>query len=1330
MSSTAPNPFAVALESFISDLKRAEDIRSPFYKEVLAQISSKAPNKTLADQNTENAEKFQRFVEELGQRQKRNSKTLWISEKLRPLVSGLSQYTAACDVMIQAAPDAASLIYGGARIVLMSAERFSNCFETVVAMMEDIGKLLGCYHLFSKAYQTSADMQRLLVETYKNIITFWQKASKLFSRKVFKTLLSGIVKPLDAEWQRCRQALEEDSRRVQLFAQATEADMRRQKDEEKVANQQAKLRAQIVEWIKGCQEDDKLDFRRDIRDYLDVRHENTGDWLFQHPDMERWLASKKTTSIWYNASPGSGKTILTSTLVRRLQDRGLRTAVFFCSFNDLERKKAVSVLRSIALQLLGPTDSIPQEVKRLYEDDIMHHCSRLVDLKVCVRVVETLMKQLGRIHIIIDGIDECEDKGNLLIALGQLLRAKSYGIVKWFFTSRAESDIRAVMAKEGVREIEAPQNNLMDDIRTYVASRVHDQCNPCIDYWTKESEGNFLWVYHMLAIVDGEGTTCDEEIDEELNRFPKGLTGCYARCLSRILKRPEKHQQLARLIFTMIVGAVQPMHLSELKHALAAAKGSDDYSPKALPKAELIEELCSNLVTFDRITKGTENDPLLKVAHKSVQDFFLQDPDDLELPDEKIRSFFVTTEKANLVLGRSALSYLSYLRYSEAQDVSLIVEQDDHAFLRHAAAFWHRYLTDASLSKDLNEQVLGFVRSEALWTCIAVQSLIAPHLFAQYRRFLCGYNYQSTGPKDEEDDDSVCYAFPLPVWLDQDQYGPSGPQIVEAVHSFVTEWHAVLTSYPNAISECIMDSSWDSVIPGRAVWQSNRGKLIALSDGVLSPTLTPVSVIDLEIREEFIVATVLACGSSTGKYHTMWLQLHAASGKITMMEAKKHSQLISGGSGAHSQIILPMEDGDQRYWQIDTKRLTAQRSDLGLVNDTANPPEVFRPDHSDAGEWRLHSKSISSVSEGGSKLPVVAYHCSQHISLLNGSQLSREDSGYGSIASDSDYESGTEDSSSDVEPVTKQCMLIIRGDKPPIWHYWKSHTKSTLESKPTFHPTNNTAIWSQQPHQLSIINLESGAVTSTILPEPVDAQFSSICAAHKEFHFSPSGTTLHYLLYTALETTHGTRHTISLSSFDFSTTQEAECRLERTQPTKTVMYECAGLPQHPLILTFWDTTHIYIALPPLSCNAKIVRLRIPSGDYNNGKDIKGDIETLTAPIYLPYSTPYRNPELHVLESSQQQILAITLDAELAPLSGISFAHPTITKPPSVLSWPIASKGEWRVWDLDGDGRSKEVVENECTFAKLRGSFVDADKRFEVQIRSGLDWRRKAFLSCA
>lgn len=529
MASTRSNAYSIALESFVFNLKREEDIRSPFYKEVLSQLG----NLLLQDsQSTNNSgpEELALFIKELDRKQKCSSLTRRISERLDPLVAGLSQYTQACDVIIQAGPAGATLLYGGARIVLQLAEKFRKCFEDVVSMMESIGGRLKCYQVFAKAYETSADMQQLLVETYKNIITFWQKAATLLSRKPFKTLLKGVVKPLDAEWQRLKQTLEEDAKKIQMFAQATEADITRVKERSKTASQQAKLRIQVVEWIKSTDDADRLDVRQDIRANLESRHNGTCEWLFRQPDMVEWLNTKKTTSIWYTAGPGAGKTILASALTRRLYEQGYRAATFFCSFNDLIRRKPINLLRSLALQLLEPSDPIPGRVKRLYEDDLKHHCSKLADIQTAAEVVKALLEQQSRVHVIVDGLDECDDRDLLLASFRRILVAKTYGIVKWFFSSRPDSDIRPTMRNHNVRELRADPERILDDVRKYVADRFltsmdHD-CDGCIDYWTDKSEGCFLWIRYMLDILEGEGTTCSDEIEEELEKFPRGLIGC------------------------------------------------------------------------------------------------------------------------------------------------------------------------------------------------------------------------------------------------------------------------------------------------------------------------------------------------------------------------------------------------------------------------------------------------------------------------------------------------------------------------------------------------------------------------------------------------------------------------------------------------------------------------------------------------------------------------------------------------------------------------------------------------------------------------------------
>lgn len=65
-----------------------------------------------------------------------------------------------------------------------------------------------------------------------------------------------------------------------------------------------------------------------------------------------------------------------------------------------------------------------------------------------------------------------------------------------------------------------------------------------------------------------------------------------------------------------------------------------------------------------------------------------------------------------------------------------------------------------------------------------------------------------------------------------------------------------------------------------------------------------------------------------------------------------------------------------------------------------------------------------------------------------------------------------------------------------------------------------------------------------------------------------------------------------------------------------------------------------------------------------------------------------------------------------------------------MRWKIPNDNGWRVWDPERDEKSTDLKLGVDYVRMLRGGFVDGERRFDVPIRSGLDWTRKAFLSCA
>lgn len=200
----------------------------------------------------------------------------------------------------------------------------------------------------------------------------------------------------------------------------------------------------------------------------------------------------------------------------------------------------------------------------------------------------------------------------------------------------------------------------------------------------------------------------------------------------------------------------------------------------------------------------------------------------------------------------------------------------------------------------------------------------------------------------------------------------------------------------------------------------------------------------------------------------------------------------------------------------------------------------------------------------------------------------------------------------------------------------------------------------------------------------------------------------------------------------------------------------------PLALTHWDDHQVIIALPPLTCDPRIIKVRLPEVSVTDGigqilacEDERA-ILTLCEPIYFPTSTPRRRARLMYrgdksvrarAEDSgnylylaldtlcSADIRAVTDDASATVVDGVGEAEsphpPGRVSPPVVLRWKIA-QGEdgWRPWKPDEDELASDLKRPVPIGKLLQGQFVDPDKRFSVSIRGGLDWTRKGFLSCA
>jgi hypothetical protein len=295
-----------------------------------------------------------------------------------------------------------------------------------------------------------------------------------------------------------------------------------------------------------------MEVQTDLEKNQQPRHKGTCSWLLSNPNFEEWRDGKCSSTFWYTAGPGSGKTVLCSAVIQHLKDKNKQTAYFFFSFNDRTKRKPLNAVRSIVLQLLARSKSIPDTVLQIHQSEIKDNAVKLRLKSVAIAVLRAFLKQVERVYIVLDGVDECDDRSDMVALFTEAMSTETLGVVKWFISSRNAPDLRRLGLPLHTVGFEASREVIMDDIRLWLNANLNaktpgpDMPDIDVEDWVLKSEGNFLWMRLMLDNLKGSGLPTIDDILQALNKFPKGLKGCYLLGLQRLLNRSEQEQELAR----------------------------------------------------------------------------------------------------------------------------------------------------------------------------------------------------------------------------------------------------------------------------------------------------------------------------------------------------------------------------------------------------------------------------------------------------------------------------------------------------------------------------------------------------------------------------------------------------------------------------------------------------------------------------------------------------------------------------------------------------------------------------------------------------------------
>lgn len=439
-----------------------------------------------------------------------------------------------------------------------------------------------------------------------------------------------------------------------------------------------------------------------------LRYSDTGRW-FLESDRYKWLKTTSGARLWLHGIPGCGKTVLSSTIIEdlRVRSSATKTAViyFFFSSSEESKQKLDHVLRSLIFQLVGWAESINVHLLKLFKSS-----PKRIEQPQTTQLVEVfnqMVSELGDVIVVLDALDESEERHDLL----RWITSPSNQKFRFILTSRWEIDIEKALAPwlSPNRTINLESDLVGDDIEAYVHYRLKEEER--LSRWTLMHEeimgtlvdkaaGMFRWVYCQLQAL----SECLDKpaVRRMLQTLPNDLNETYDRILQKI---PMPRVPNAIKLLQLLVFSKRSLRLEEVIDAVATEPDTDppfDAEDRITPP-DAIMGYCSHLVRITIVQRDEfaysegeyktvyRQEKMVQLAHSSVREYLL-----LNRVENPYHHRF-EEKTANSKISQICLAYL--WTASEASRTSS--KADKFPLAVFAAEYWPKHARIAGESEDV-----------------------------------------------------------------------------------------------------------------------------------------------------------------------------------------------------------------------------------------------------------------------------------------------------------------------------------------------------------------------------------------------------------------------------------------------------------------------------------------------------------------------------------------------------------------------------------------------------------------------------------------------------
>ncbi|PKX95976.1 ankyrin [Aspergillus novofumigatus IBT 16806] len=534
---------------------------------------------------------------------------------------------------------------------------------------------------------TEKEHQKTIQEV-RNFTNWMQFALSVNGCRLLSRTSDDVLKLIRQQLEQFRaiQTLEADTLRILDFVQDQKRAIQ--------VNTERESRRSILDWVSTLKHDQKHQLIQASR------APNTGTWILHENEFIRWRGDSSPSNVLVcHGIPGSGKTNLASIIIDELLNSSSTeaspVAFFYFDHQDHSTQGTSEVLCCMLRQLLEKLPAIPSPVAELFQKS--GHKGQM-PLHECERLLTDIASGLRCTYLVLDGLDESEDRKSLLQSIKNIIQSHQ---VRLLVTSRPHiPDLVDLFQQHPNIRIEAHE----EDLKTYLYRELdqggiydiadQDFANRLVQNLTQGAEGMFLLPVLRLRTILKEPTL--GEMEDRITDLSHSLSGAFADTISRIQRLPESRSRLGMGALMWLTYTPRALRAAELSDALATQRAQNVVNSKYRPTTKTILECCQGLAIVDA-------EGYIRLAHYTIQEYV----------GEHWKDFFPQAE------AQIAVTCLRYLVFENFQNGPWLTEGDiksnmeTYPFLAWAAMYWGQFAQRTETDAEVWRTLFAFFSSPA-----------------------------------------------------------------------------------------------------------------------------------------------------------------------------------------------------------------------------------------------------------------------------------------------------------------------------------------------------------------------------------------------------------------------------------------------------------------------------------------------------------------------------------------------------------------------------------------------------------------------------------------